>query len=84
MVVDAELEEQVHKAIADSSQAVSRRERGSFKLKGRTTLQVTASQSSEAALPAPATLASLVKRTFIEVQTPSSMRSESSARPFTS
>ena len=81
VVVDAALEAVVAKVINDHSEALTRRERGSFKLKGRSSMEVdmeppsTPSSSGSEKLP--------VKRTFIQVQIPSSMYSLSSEHPHT-
>ena len=82
IVVDVALEKVVEEVISTSCQALSRRERGSFKLKGKAKLQVTSPPLT--ALQDPSTQQGLpIKRTFIQIQIPSSLYSLSSVRPAT-
>merc|ERR1712083_99721 len=87
IVVSEEFEDTVKQVVERSRLAVPRPKRGSFKMKGRTEVDVPA--SSTANVSPPSRLADglpdfvLVKRTFIHVPVPSSMRSASSAHPAT-
>eukprot|EP00929_Paragymnodinium_shiwhaense_P027726 TRINITY_DN16208_c0_g1_i1.p1 TRINITY_DN16208_c0_g1~~TRINITY_DN16208_c0_g1_i1.p1 ORF type:complete len:518 (+),score=66.78 TRINITY_DN16208_c0_g1_i1:89-1642(+) len=85
VVVSADLEDIVKDVIEEARQSVSRKERGSFKLKGRTEVDVSTSSGSCTSSFASSLDAGfvLVKRTFIHVQLPSSVRSVSSVRPAT-
>jgi len=85
VVVAQEIEGVVKRAIENGQQLTTRRERGSFKMKARTEINLPsehdAQQPEQQDLVCPPL--QLVKRTFIHVPVPSSMRSASSEHPRT-
>eukprot|EP00933_Yihiella_yeosuensis_P004815 TRINITY_DN10920_c2_g2_i1.p1 TRINITY_DN10920_c2_g2~~TRINITY_DN10920_c2_g2_i1.p1 ORF type:complete len:594 (+),score=114.22 TRINITY_DN10920_c2_g2_i1:70-1851(+) len=93
VVIEADMENVILEVVERRKQSTTVRERGSFKLKGSTKVDVdvggdgerSSSSSSSSSSPSSSTisLASYVKRTFIEVPISSSLRSLSSVTPRT-
>lgn len=75
VIVEESMEQAVRQVLEVQRQSIRRQDRGSFKLKSKMHVDVAIAQSL--------TMASLVKRTFIHIDIPSSMRSVSSIRPNT-
>lgn len=82
VIVADYLEEKVTAVVEAARAVATRAQRGSCKLKDRVELIMPATQDSASPTPMD-DLAYIVKRTFIEITIPSSMRSASSVRPFT-
>lgn len=83
VVVDADMEPVVKDVLDTAQRQLSRRERGSFKMKGRAEFNVPVDAETEETLESRSDPCIVVKRTFIHVQLPNSMRSDSSVRPTT-
>jgi len=83
VIVSTELEDIVKHVVEVGRQSVSRRERGSFKMKVRSEVDVTLGAKLHQSSGVGANPFVLIKRTFIDVKLPNSMRSDSSQRPVT-
>jgi len=83
VIVTEDIEDAVKVVLDKFRLSVSRRERGSFKLKNRAKLDVPVDTGMHQVLPSEYSDFVLIKRTFIHAQLPSSMQSASSVVPAT-